>query len=369
MNSNDFWDGKLLGLTFIDGKVNSYGESRCIDQNTHIYVIGNDDVKNDAAKDYLEEKGFVVKTINTGSTEPEELFDLFSPDDLKNDCVLVSSSKSVYRRYSLATQNHKIWVLLFDNIKLFYELFLPKLRLVYEMLDNDFSKETYTAVCLQRFKVYKRKILYPYIDHNQYFCIPEQMVPNRDDVFLDIGGFVGDTVENYIKARGGVFKRIYSFEPYGKAFNALKIRTERLKKEWMLDDRAIVPINGGCGTNRSRMSLALNGTAMNSQLVSSDESSDDCIEVYSIDEMFKDENVTFIKADIEGMELDMLRGAQEVIKRDKPNLAICIYHKITDYFEIPLYIKSLVPEYRMQIRHHSSFIEETVLYCYLDKGL
>ena len=66
--------------------------------------------------------------------------------------------------------------------------------------------------------------------------------------------------------------------------------------------------------------------------------------------------------DVEGAELESLKGAQKVIQRDKPKLAICIYHKPEDMVEIPLYIKELIPEYKLYIRHHSNYIFETVLY-------
>ena len=74
------------------------------------------------------------------------------------------------------------------------------------------------------------------------------------------------------------------------------------------------------------------------------------------------EPVTFIKLDIEGAELEALKGAEHIIKRDKPKLAICIYHKPEDIWEIPYYIKMLVPEYKMYIRHYSNSESETVLY-------
>ena len=69
-----------------------------------------------------------------------------------------------------------------------------------------------------------------------------------------------------------------------------------------------------------------------------------------------------IKMDIEGSELEALKGSKKVIQRDKPRLAICIYHKPEDMTEIPLYIKELVPEYKLYIRHHSNAGTETVLY-------
>ena len=33
-----------------------------------------------------------------------------------------------------------------------------------------------------------------------------------------------------------------------------------------------------------------------------------------------------------------------------------------DYFEIPFYVKELVPEYRLYIRHHKMVYYDTVLY-------
>lgn len=78
------------------------------------------------------------------------------------------------------------------------------------------------------------------------------------------------------------------------------------------------------------------------------------------------EKVTFLKLDIEGNEIQALNGAAETIKRDKPKLAICVYHKIDDIWRIPLYIKNLVPEYKIYIRHHrKNSCFETVCYATL----
>lgn len=77
------------------------------------------------------------------------------------------------------------------------------------------------------------------------------------------------------------------------------------------------------------------------------------------------DKVTFIKMDVEGSELESLKGAKNTILRDKPKLAICIYHKPEDMVTIPLYIKELVPEYKLYVRHHSNSWAETVLYAVL----
>lgn len=73
--------------------------------------------------------------------------------------------------------------------------------------------------------------------------------------------------------------------------------------------------------------------------------------------------VDLIKLDVEGAELEALRGAAGVIRRDRPRLQVCLYHKVEDLWEIPLYIKSIAPEYRMFVGHHSCCALDTVLYC------
>ena len=62
--------------------------------------------------------------------------------------------------------------------------------------------------------------------------------------------------------------------------------------------------------------------------------------------------VDYIKLDIEGAELDMLHGAAQTITRYKPKMAVSAYHKIEDLWTLPLYIKSLRPDYEFEFRHY-----------------
>ncbi len=80
----------------------------------------------------------------------------------------------------------------------------------------------------------------------------------------------------------------------------------------------------------------------------------------------KGEDVTFIKMDVEGAEMKALMGAQNIIISKRPKLAICIYHMPPeDFWEIPIYIKSLVPEYKIFIRHYNFDILDTICYATL----
>ena len=74
------------------------------------------------------------------------------------------------------------------------------------------------------------------------------------------------------------------------------------------------------------------------------------------------EKATFIKMDIEGSELEALKGAKNQIMNYSPRLAICVYHKREDLITIPQYIKKLVPEYKLYLRAHFPYASELVIY-------
>lgn len=58
----------------------------------------------------------------------------------------------------------------------------------------------------------------------------------------------------------------------------------------------------------------------------------------------------YIKMDIEGSEMDALRGAENIIKEHTPFLAICVYHRKNDVIDIPKYINSLGCDYDFYLR-------------------
>ena len=85
------------------------------------------------------------------------------------------------------------------------------------------------------------------------------------------------------------------------------------------------------------------------------------VEVVRLDDAVE-EGVTYIKMDIEGAELAALEGSAATIRRNRPKLAICVYHRPSDYFDIPRWIDGMQCDYRLYLRQHSSFNIDTVLY-------
>lgn len=73
-------------------------------------------------------------------------------------------------------------------------------------------------------------------------------------------------------------------------------------------------------------------------------------------------NFDVLKLDIEGAEMECLKGAEESIGRHQPKMHISIYHGLAHYLEIPLWIHSRFPGYKLYMGHHFPWYYETCLY-------
>lgn len=186
----------------------------------------------------------------------------------------------------------------------------------------------------------------------QYF--PEDIFTlGAEEVFVDGGAFDGDTICQFLEETGGKFRRIYAFEPDMENYRKLKENCR---------DERIVHYNGGLWNETAELSFSANKGG--SSKVEAE--GGNRIQAYKFDDLDSlDENITFIKMDIEGAELNALYGMEQTIKRCKPKLAICIYHKFEDLWELPLYIRKLVPEYKLYIRNYTTYLDEIVLYAVL----
>lgn len=172
---------------------------------------------------------------------------------------------------------------------------------------------------------------------------------NDGEIFVDGGCFDFETSKilmNMCKVN-----KIYAFEPDNN--NLRKINKELEK----IDSSNVQVISSGMWSCDTKLCFKAEGS-IQSRI---DKDGEEKIDVKALDNVINDK-VTFVKMDIEGSELQALIGASKTIKKYKPKLAICIYHKIEDIIEIPQYIHSLVPDYKFYIRHYSFSDSETVLY-------
>ena len=185
----------------------------------------------------------------------------------------------------------------------------------------------------------------------QYFDVFQ---PTEHEVFVDAGAYDGMTSKDFLLWCQGKYNKIFMFEPNADmeyfCLSNLEISDNvefRGKGLWTKDTYLKF--------NNSQDSSSVEEVPCNSKEY-------DFVQVCSIDSELKDENVTFIKMDIEGSELKALQGAQKTIKSLKPRMAISVYHKLDDIINIMDYLFKLNPEYRYYLRHYSACQWETVLY-------
>lgn len=185
----------------------------------------------------------------------------------------------------------------------------------------------------------------------QYFDLP--CLPHvEEEVFVDAGCFDGESVKNFVKWSNGQYEEIYSFEPDSSCYQECK--------KILVDIPNCLLINKGLWETETVLSFKATGLSDSTIC----EDGETRIHTCRLDEELKDKRVTFIKMDIEGAERSALIGAEKIIKEQKPKLAISIYHKKEDIWEIPKLILDMNPDYKFYIRQYSLRDAETVLYAF-----
>lgn len=235
-----------------------------------------------------------------------------------------------------------------------------KLKKMLDYIDANLADQESRDIIHNRCKTFLTGDL-SYIDKNEinshsYFS--QEFYPiSSDEVLFDCGAFTGDTIEDFVTFTNKKYKKIVAFEPDEK-------NVKRLNAFINNKIENVVVIQKATGDKNGKVSF-LNKGNMFSKTVDVKDSSDELsVDIVRLDN-YIDYHPTLIKMDIEGAELDSLIGATQIIKTQKPKLAICIYHMPFDFYEIPKFLKSLVPEYKFKVRQHEPGFCETVLYAYL----
>lgn len=224
--------------------------------------------------------------------------------------------------------------------------YLEEYKKVYSLLDDEFSKQVY----LKRIqRGYLLTDISSVVDSAEKEYFDEQIVLTQEEVFVDCGGFVGDTAIKFIGRTNGKYKKIIIFEPE-------ESKQELIRKN-MKDYRYDLYQYGAwnCDTVLKFDSRGDVGSCVS-------EKGEVEIKAKALDDIIYEEKPTFIKMDIEGAEAEALKGIEKIIKQFKPKLAICIYHKPQDLFELPILIKEMRNDYRIFIRQYDNSQYETVCY-------
>ena len=143
-----------------------------------------------------------------------------------------------------------------------------------------------------------------------------EKIPNSDEeIALDIGANIGNHSIFFSK----YFKKVFAFEPNPKTYDLLLINSK------LISQKKIVPYNFGLSNNNGNLSLKSNPSNIGASRIISLPTNQlknniTNIKVKIADEIksIQTEKISFIKIDVEGHEINALKGAENIIKSNKP---------------------------------------------------
>jgi FkbM family methyltransferase len=287
------------------------------------------------------------------------------------DFIIIASIKWQEIKDNLAKYN-------IDNYKILSDSFSGIIQdyLSYQ-IDNDKCSSKLPAIrTIFKFEPHKKlyELLYNCRTDKKYwnepiqkkieFCIekpinPENhylefLIKDKINTFIDAGVYDGISTKTIIKELTNI-KNVYGFEPlknnfdYSQLIDLSKLDNFKIYTEGLWHKSEIL-----------NFSICEAGSA-----VTENKSSEFQIKTICIDEFAERNNipkVDFIKMDIENAELNALKGGIKTILKDRPQLAISIYHSLEQFIEIPLFLKQNLHNYSYYLGHYSYSRHETVLY-------
>lgn len=220
----------------------------------------------------------------------------------------------------------------------FYNQNYDNIREVYDLLEDEKSKNVYAAVLNYKLTGKLTYLLNSFVEkEDMYSLIDARSI----ETVVDAGAYNGDTAREAIEYFSGV-KRIYAIEPDKRNFKKLS----RFAEE---SDVQITPINAAAWEHCEKGIFTLSGNRNSSvSSTASHEHSTDLIPFITIDCL--EINPQYIKYDVEGAELEALVGSLDTIRRVYPILLVSIYHRSRDIFYLPQILKRNFPNYKLYVR-------------------
>lgn len=244
----------------------------------------------------------------------------------------------------------------YDGFKNLWECIISnkeKLHEVENILEDDISLNV-----LDNVLSYRLSLNDDYLDEayelsmqqgEQYFdkCIHL----SKEEVFVDCGTYIGDTTLEFIEKTKEEYHSIYMLEPDEYIMSKARRNTEKFHDTFYLQM--------ACGNEDTFLKYSTNGSQGGGTLKSE---GSETIKVGKLDNYIK-EKPTYIKMDIEGAEKEAIQGMKTILEDYRPKIAVSVYHKPQDIFEIPLMLKEMGLNYSFYLRHYSKMYYDTVLYC------
>lgn len=218
---------------------------------------------------------------------------------------------------------------------------------------DDASRQEYFGQLAWR-TTFDPKRLLPHLSPREIYFPSELVSLKPDEFFVDCGAFDGDSVRWFLSRQESFRGRIVAIEPdlqnVGKLLSYIETLPDGIRPS--VEARAFA-----VGETRQRVKFDATGTAGSSVGTGTIE-----VDCAPLDEILAGEEPSYIKFDIEGAEMEALRGARRILIANRPVLAVCLYHRPEDLWRIPLYLADLNAGYRLFLRRYSDECWEQVCY-------
>ena len=244
-------------------------------------------------------------------------------------------------------------------------LMLDDIKKVYSLFHDDRSKKIYVNGLCNRIAPAFSELTWEelFCDEEQYFY-QEYFKFHSNETFVDCGSYTGDTILKFCDIVKK-YKEIWGFELDKDNFDQMVSNLKNIDGSIHLhncgvwNENCVLDYGHGSSTNEPSSGISLYKTEPSANNLIQQ------AQVKRLDDVLKSRNVTYIKMDVEGAEMNALLGAEHIIRTQRPRLSVCVYHKVSDFWQIPLLLNKFNHEYKFVLRHYSkTSCEETVLYAY-----
>ena len=266
-----------------------------------------------------------------------------------NRAEVIENVKRIKEKHLLFAPDVPVYGdILFD--KHFYSSFKKEHDQICSILADDISKKTF-----------KNTVNYKLSGDVDYLfgCEVSEDEPYENfftlggnETYLDLGAYRGDTVFDFLKRVNNSYTCIYAAEPDKKTFSKLSIVTKNIKNITLLNcavsdktEKGFFSMNGSRGSNISKTGEE--------------------IDLICVDDIIGSNDITYIKADVEGAEMEFIKGAENTIRTEKPKMQIACYHRSDDLINIPKAVLTIRNDYKVYMRHFSSLPSWDTVYFFV----
>lgn len=227
-----------------------------------------------------------------------------------------------------------------------------------ELFADDLSRDTYVAAINTKINE-NLDYVKPYVRMDNLYFPASEFPLREDEIFLDVGGFTGDTIREFHDITKGRYREIISLEPFEENFAKLLATIETLGLS------KVVPVKIGAWNEKTTLSFSTNEMHIDNQIT---DDGIQHIDVDTIDSIMDDleSPVTLIKLDINGSEYPALSGARRTIQKHRPKIVVRM-HKKEDFFRLPILLNEIAPGIKLYLRQRNFMSMMLILYGVFDE--